>query len=549
MQFHFTRARHFLSGIAAVVSCGMLSSSCLAEVSEAQLARGKELYQRNCFICHQANGQGSPGVFPPLAKSDFLLADKPRSIRILCEGLKQKITVNGRDYDNQMAPVALKDDEVADVLTYVRNSWGNSGDAVSADEVRDVRAKTRFKTYDELVRASGYAPLPPAPEGFTLREVVRLPDHPVKLASDGTGKTLYVLSNNGDVWRVDVASGGFRLLLKGARYMDKSLGSPGGQGMVLDAQRRLYIAANQRNDSVTPVRNEVTIFRTTDVFDGDPFDPKPWLRTSYPWGIGPFTHCVNHMAFGPDGFLYVNSGSRTDGGESGKDPRYSQDGETPITACLWRIDPKAAKIETAQIDVFARGLRNSYGFCFDAEGHLVATENGPDADAPEELNIIERGKHYGFPFQFSDWSEKPYPHTPDAPANTTFTRPIANLGPAGGFAGKPLYTFDPHSSPAGIVHLGKEFPEGWRGTFLIARFGNLLKKPKDVGFDLLQARVKKTATGYEATMHTVLAPLARPVDLQLAPGKIFIAEYSRALDHMSGLPMLPGRILELSVKR
>ena len=119
----------------------------------------------------------------------------------------------------------------------------------------------------------------------------------------------------------------------------------------------------------------------------------------------------------------------------------------------------------------------------------------------------------------------------------------------GGFAGRPLYTFDPHSSPAGIVALGDDWPAAWRGTLLIARFGNLLKKPADVGFDLLAARLKKTATGYEAEMRTVLAPLARPIDLHLAPGKVFIAEYSRPLDHKSGLPMLPGRILELSVRK
>ena len=114
----------------------------------------------------------------------------------------------------------------------------------------------------------------------------------------------------------------------------------------------------------------------------------------------------------------------------------------------------------------------------------------------------------------------------------------------------PLYTFHPHSSPAGIVYLGNDFPEGWRGTFLIGRFGNLLKQPVDVGFDLLQARLKQTATGWEATMSTALAPLARPIDLQLAgKGKVYIAEYTRPLDHKSGLPMMPGRILELAVKR
>ncbi len=512
----------------------------------ARFDRGKELFTRHCLICHQASGQGAAGVFPPLAKSDYLLADKARAIRAVCEGVTGKIIVNGAEYNNAMPPVALTDAEAADVLTFVLNSWGNNGGTVAPDEVKTVRAKTKFPTYDALVKACNYAPLPKPPEGFTLREVARLPANPVKLAGDGAGQVLYVLANNGDVWRVEVPTGAFKLVLKGDRYTDAALGNISALGLVLDRERRLYIAVNQRNEAVTPVMDEVTIFRTTDTFNGDPFAPRPWLRARYPWGVGPFNHCVNHLAFGPDGFLYVNSGSRTDGNEAGTDPRYSPAGETPLTACLWRLDPKSDKPE---IEIFARGLRNAFGFCWDAAGRLVASENGPDADAPEELNVLERGKHYGFPFQFSDWKEKPYPHTPDAPAGIEFSRPVANLGPAGGFAGRPLYTFDPHSSPAGIVALGNDFPEGWHGTLLIARFGNLLKKPRDVGFDLLQARLRKTATGYEAEMRTVLAPLARPIDLHLAPGKVFIAEYTRPLDHASGLPMLPGRILELAVKK
>lgn len=521
-------------------------SAAAASPANDQLERGQQLYLQNCFLCHQASGLGSPGVFPPLAKSDFLLADKERSIRIVAEGLSQAITVNGKNYNGMMPPVALNDEQTADVLTYVRNAWGNQGGAITVADVKAARAKTKFPTYEALVRASGYPALPKPPSGFALREVARMPENPVRIASDGAGKALYVLSANGNVWRVEVKSGTFRLLLRGERYTDKQLGGVSATGMTLDAQRHLYISVNQRNDKVTPVTDEVTIFRTTDVSDGDPFDPQPWVRTSYPWGIGPFNHAVNQLAFGPDGMLYVNSGSRTDGGEQGANPSYSKAGETPITACIWRIDPKS---EHPKIEVFARGLRNSFGFCWDDHGHMLATENGPDADAPEELNVIEQGRHYGFPFQFSNWKQKPYPYTPDAPAGVTFTLPVANLGPAGGFKGEPLYTFDPHSSPAGIVFLGNDFPEAYRGTFLLARFGNLLKQPEDVGFDVLQARLSKNEKGeWAATMKTFLAPMARPIDLHLAGrGKVYIAEYTRPLDYKSGLPMLPGRILELSV--
>ena len=149
---------------------------------------------------------------------------------------------------------------------------------------------------------------------------------------------------------------------------------------------------------------------------------------------------------------------------------------------MWRFNPKS---ENPQIEFFARGLRNTYGFCWNDKGEMFGTENGPNADAPEELNLIEKGKHYGFPYKFSNWEKKMYPYTPDPPPGVEFTPPIANLGPDACMTGKPLSTFDPHSSPGGIVFLGDDFPPDYRGTLLVARFGILLPQPHDYGFDLL----------------------------------------------------------------
>jgi glucose/arabinose dehydrogenase len=203
------------------------------------------------------------------------------------------------------------------------------------------------------------------------------------------------------------------------------------------------------------------------------------------------------------------------------------------------------------MEVFARGLRNAFGFCWNDRGEMFATENGPTAQAPEELNLIERGHHYGFPYTFGNLgTKKVYPTTPDAPPGLTFTRPIPNLGPDGGFAGQPAYTFDPHSSPAGIVYLGDDFPAGYRGTFVLARFGNMEKLPRDAGFDVLHVTLTRNAEGkYEAHMRTLLAPLGRPTDVHLGGnGRIFVLEYSRATNNTMSY-VLPGRVLELAVKR
>ena len=97
------------------------------------------MFNQTCFACHQANGQGLPGVFPPLAKSDFLMADPERAIGIVLHGLQGPLTVNGQTYNQVMTPQNLDDEQVANVLTFVMNSWGNSGEAISPDAVKKVR--------------------------------------------------------------------------------------------------------------------------------------------------------------------------------------------------------------------------------------------------------------------------------------------------------------------------------------------------------------------------------------------------------------------------
>ena len=106
-----------------------------------QIHAGEALFAGTCSVCHQANGAGLPGVFPPLAKSDFLAADAKRAMDVVLRGLNGKLKVNGADYDSVMPPMnQLNDDEVANILTYVLNSWGNLGGRISTEDVKKVRA-------------------------------------------------------------------------------------------------------------------------------------------------------------------------------------------------------------------------------------------------------------------------------------------------------------------------------------------------------------------------------------------------------------------------
>ncbi|WP_267222209.1 copper-containing nitrite reductase [Dyella silvae] len=110
---------------------------------EDQIKAGQQLFTGTCSVCHQANGEGMSGVFPPLAKSDYLAKQtREHLISIPLHGLNGSVTVNGKDYNSVMPPMSqLTDDEVANILTYVLNSWGNPGGQVSKEEVSKVRAQ------------------------------------------------------------------------------------------------------------------------------------------------------------------------------------------------------------------------------------------------------------------------------------------------------------------------------------------------------------------------------------------------------------------------
>jgi len=107
------------------------------------MPKGEQIYKTKCVVCHQATGMGVENVFPPLASSDYLLADKPRAVAQTLNGSKMEMTVNGKKYTQEMTPqVESKEDAVA-VINYVLNNFGNKGGYVTLDDVKNVEIKPR----------------------------------------------------------------------------------------------------------------------------------------------------------------------------------------------------------------------------------------------------------------------------------------------------------------------------------------------------------------------------------------------------------------------
>lgn len=111
----------------------------VAKTVEDQIRMGRAVYTQNCAACHQPDGKGIPAAFPPLAASDFLNANKTRAIHVVKYGLSGEVVVNGTKFNSVMPSLSLSDDDVANVLTYVYSTWGNSKKIVTPAEVKAVK--------------------------------------------------------------------------------------------------------------------------------------------------------------------------------------------------------------------------------------------------------------------------------------------------------------------------------------------------------------------------------------------------------------------------
>jgi len=131
------------------------------------MQQGKKIYDGNCASCHQASGVGSPGSYPPLAGSEYVVGSKERLAAVLLKGLQGPVTVKGASFGTMVMPAqesVLTPEKIADLMTYLRGSWGNAANAVTADEVN--AAKTKFAsrtsawTEPDLLKIAPHGPDP-----------------------------------------------------------------------------------------------------------------------------------------------------------------------------------------------------------------------------------------------------------------------------------------------------------------------------------------------------------------------------------------------------
>ncbi len=160
-----------------------------ADTMAILMTQGEELYNIHCSACHQPTGEGLPGAFPPLKGSDYLMSDRTRALEAVIQGLSGKLTVNEQEYNAVMPGMGyLSDDQIAAIMTYVTNAWGNEASSFSVAEVAAVRADTGLEdraigerhpgaTEGEMRYQGTPSPIPPeettvrvSPEGPTLSE-------------------------------------------------------------------------------------------------------------------------------------------------------------------------------------------------------------------------------------------------------------------------------------------------------------------------------------------------------------------------------------------
>src|SRR5262249_39826302 len=335
-------------------------------------------------------------------------------------------------------------------------------------------------------------------DDIQIRKILETGGGIVRLKRDPSTDTIYYMTNKADIYQLIIKPGN-------ASGTDKpyTLAKIGGDpdliaaGLAFGPDGAMYVLGNVSKENTT----QAIIYKGKPDADGKRVWSTLASTAPYEKSNTQFDHVCNGIVVSPDGkYLYMNSGSRTDHGEV-EDAKgaFPNAREVPLTSAIFRIptdtDNQILPNDDAQLKskgyLFADGTRNTYDLAFGPNGDLFGADNSPDADYPDELNWLQEGHHYGFPWRFSNMDNavrspdydpakdkllqpdffavqnKLYikdPSFPPPPAGVTFTDPIANVGPdadvfrdvdGNGYdasnLGKPIYSITAHRSGLGLV--------------------------------------------------------------------------------------------------
>ena len=311
------------------------------------------------------------------------------------------------------------------------------------------------------------------PAGFEASYFARIDGQPNVLAFGPDG-TLYVATMAGEVFTVDSA-GTVEL------YVDGFI-APAGLAFQPGTDR-LFISSRVVD---TNVGGEAKVAVIEDGIVTDLITGLPCCYVSM--------HSANGIAFGPDGFGYVAVGARADHGEVLGGPNDGEQDELHrYEASILRFSP-----DGTQVEVYARGLRNSFDIAWDSEGRLFAADNMPDFGPPEEFNLVEPGGEHGYPWYDCD---------------ACFPVPEGiSLVP-------PIHTFVAHSAPTGVVaYNDDEFP-GYFDSLFVTLWSAFPEAQRIVWFGPGGEETATFATGFAA-----------PIDLTVGPdGALYVADWATGI--------------------
>jgi hypothetical protein len=404
---------------------------------------------------------------------------------------------------------------------------------------------------------------------ITIKQAGVVGNNTVRIKQDPVSGNFYVLQNNGIIQRINWNAGGSASLTTVYQTSDHGLNAP--LGMIFGLDGTMYLVGNDSTGQ----------FGTATIVKGVPEGPGSEQRTwsiiaqtvAYPYG-NIYNHRMNGIVLNKQGdSIYVNSGAATDHGEMHGGFR-----EVGLTSIILKLPVNGQNI-VLQNDrewlrtngyLFAEGIRNTFDLAYGPNGDLFGVENSDDRDDPEELNLLQQGHHYGFPWRIGgDNTPQQYipynPHTdpllspsawgggslyttysndpgyPSRPDGIVFTEPIPSVGPdADKFRdttsgavrnasalGLTISTFTPHRSVDGVVFDNDSLLAGnLKGGAFVISFSNsgLITALGDTSQDLLHIALIKQNGQYTAQVTKLISGLNSPLGIERAGNILYIVE-------------------------